>query len=81
MLPASDLSEIITNLAALNLQPNTTAQIPAAVPAPLLRPCSYLGRHGLHISAPTPTGHCGRSRKLGLTTGRRRALELIAAFP
>jgi hypothetical protein len=37
MLPASDLSEILTNLSALNLQPNTTAQILAAVLAPLLR--------------------------------------------
>jgi len=37
MLPASDLSEILTNLSALNLQPNTTAAILAAVLAPLLR--------------------------------------------
>jgi len=37
MLPASDITEILTNLAALNLQPNTTAQILAAVLAPLLR--------------------------------------------
>jgi hypothetical protein len=37
MLPASDLSEILANLSALNLQPNTAAQILAAVLAPLLR--------------------------------------------
>src|SRR5262249_7047128 len=37
MFPASDLSEILTNLSALNLQPNTTAAILAAVLAPLLR--------------------------------------------
>jgi lambda repressor-like predicted transcriptional regulator len=37
MLPAADLSEILTNLSALNLQPNTAAQILAAVLAPLLR--------------------------------------------
>jgi len=37
MLPASDLTEILANLAALNLQPNTAAQILAAVLAPLLR--------------------------------------------
>jgi hypothetical protein len=37
MLPASDLSAILTNLGALNLQPNTAAQILAAVLAPLLR--------------------------------------------
>jgi len=34
MLPASDLTEILTNLSALNLQPNTAAQILAAVLAP-----------------------------------------------
>ena len=37
MLPAADLTEILTNLGALNLQPNTAAQILAAVLAPLLR--------------------------------------------
>jgi len=37
MLPASDLTEILANLAALNLEPSTTAQILAAVLAPLLR--------------------------------------------
>ena len=37
MLPASDLTEILTNLSALNLQPNTAAQILAAVLVPLLR--------------------------------------------
>src|SRR5215472_11161708 len=36
MLPASDLSEIITNLAALNLQPSTAAAVLGAL-APLLR--------------------------------------------
>jgi hypothetical protein len=37
MLPAADLSEILANLSALNLQPNTAVQILAAVLAPLLR--------------------------------------------
>ena len=37
MLPAADLTEILANLSALNLQPNTAAQILAAVLAPLLR--------------------------------------------
>jgi primosomal protein N' len=37
MLPAADLTEILTNLSALNLQPNIAAQILAAVLAPLLR--------------------------------------------
>jgi len=37
MLPAPELSENLANLSALNLQPNTAAQILAAVLAPLLR--------------------------------------------
>lgn len=37
MLPASNLTEILANLSALKLQPNTAAQILAAVFAPLLR--------------------------------------------
>jgi hypothetical protein len=37
MLPASDLTEILANLAALNLQPNTAAAVLGAVLAPLLR--------------------------------------------
>src|SRR5262245_59543009 len=36
MLAAADLTEIIANLSALNLQPTTAAQILAAVLAPLL---------------------------------------------
>jgi len=36
MLPASDLTEILANLAALNLQPNTAAAVLGAL-APLLR--------------------------------------------
>ena len=37
MLPASNIADILANLSALNLQPNTAAQILAAVLAPLLR--------------------------------------------
>src|SRR5262245_62299812 len=37
MLPAADLSEIISNLSALNLQSDTIAQVLAAVLAPLMR--------------------------------------------
>jgi hypothetical protein len=37
MLPADTVAEIAANLAALHLEPNTTAQILAAVFAPLLR--------------------------------------------
>ena len=37
MLPASDLTEILTNLSALNLQPNTAAAVLGAILAPLLR--------------------------------------------
>jgi hypothetical protein len=37
MLPASSLTEIISNLAGLNLEPTTTAAVIGAVLAPLLR--------------------------------------------
>jgi hypothetical protein len=37
LLPAFDLAEIISGLAALHLEPTTVAQILAAVFAPLLR--------------------------------------------
>src|SRR5262249_50502703 len=37
MLPASNLAEILTNLAALNLQPNPAAAVLGAILAPLLR--------------------------------------------
>jgi hypothetical protein len=37
MLPASELTETLANLSALDLQPNITAQILAAVLAPLPR--------------------------------------------
>ena len=37
MLPASDMTEIIANLAALNLQPSTAAAVLGAILAPLLR--------------------------------------------
>jgi hypothetical protein len=37
MLPASDLTEILANLSALNLQPTTAAAVLGAVLAPLLR--------------------------------------------
>jgi hypothetical protein len=37
MLPASDLTAILANLSTLHLEPNTAAQILAAVLAPLLR--------------------------------------------
>ena len=37
MLPASDLTEIITNVASLKLEPTTTAAVLGAVLAPLLR--------------------------------------------
>jgi len=37
MLPAADLSEILTNLSVLNLQPNIAAAVLGAVFAPLLR--------------------------------------------
>jgi len=54
VLPADTIAEITTNLVALHLEPNTAAQILAAVLAPLMRnsgpdpeperPCKRVGR-------------------------------------
>jgi len=57
MLPADIIAEITTNLAALHLEPNTTAQILAAVFAPLLR------NSGPPVPAPElPPKHAQRRR-------------------
>jgi len=65
MLPAETIAEITSNLAALNLQPNTAAQILAAVLAPLLK-----------ISDPAPDPDLDRKRRrkrAGRPRGRSRA--------
>jgi transposase len=76
MLPASDLSEILANLSALNLQPNTAAQILAAVLAPLLR-----------SSDPDPPEDLPRQRasrprvRLRRTARRKKPKHRAAATP
>jgi hypothetical protein len=47
MLPAADLSEILANLSALNLQPSTAAAVLGAVLAPLLRTTAVTPQAGL----------------------------------
>jgi hypothetical protein len=60
MLPASHLAEIVTNLVGLRLEPDTTAQILAAVLAPLLR------------SSETPTPAVGQSKPRSAVSRRKR---------
>jgi Mn-dependent DtxR family transcriptional regulator len=95
MLPASDLSEILINLAALNLQPNTAAQILAAVLAPLLRrsserdapaiaPEQRLRSPGRRRSKPRRSllqKRKYRRRHLGPSEPRARAIEALKAKP
>ena len=78
MLPASDLSEILTNLAALNLQPNTAAQILAAVLAPLLR---RSGDRGIRDPGLPERRHkrAGRLRSHGAPRRRKKARRRVAA--
>jgi hypothetical protein len=65
MLPASDLTEILANLNALNLQPTTAAQILAAVLAPLLR--------SAEAEAPVlPRQHAERPRRRPRRTARSK---------
>jgi len=67
MLPAADLSEILTNLAALNLQPNTAAAVLGAVLAPLLRSSSPAP------VLPVPPQRAARPRSSPRPRKRRRA--------
>ena len=74
MLPADTLAEIISNLAGLNLQPTTAAQILAAVLAPLLRsdpdpPAGPLER----VSASSPPA--------AIPAARTRCSEVCQAEP
>jgi len=89
MLPASDLTEILTNLAALNLQPNTTAQILAAVLAPLLRSSnpdppedlSRRARGGQAQPKPCQAGPQKRKYQRGAPDARDRARAALRANP
>jgi len=77
LLPASDLTEILTNLSALNLQPNAAAQILAAVLAPLLRNSSPDVDPDLELQKKRgrPRGRLRRAsgRRRRKTRARRRA--------
>jgi hypothetical protein len=53
MLPADTIAAITTNLAALQLEPTTAAQILAAVLAPLLRSA----RQSIRCTASKPGRH------------------------
>ena len=65
MLPAADLAEILTNPAALNLQPTTAAQILAAVFAPLLRSSGDPELGDLRIQKRRYNAPVGRDRERG----------------
>ena len=68
MLPADIIAEITTNLAALHLEPNTAAQILAAVFAPLLR-----GSEVESQDDPVPKPRCKRAyRRAGRPRARAR---------
>ena len=79
MLPASDLAEILTNLSALKLQPNTAAQILAAVLAPLTR-----ADRSSEATDPSPKRAARsrrRSRRRPRAAPRRRKYKRRAARP
>jgi len=61
MLPASLFAEITTNIAALQLEPNTAAQILAAVFAPLLQSSDPVPEQ--HASRPGPKPRRGPRQK------------------
>jgi hypothetical protein len=75
LLPASDLAEILTNLSALKLQPNTAAQILAAVLAPLTR-----ADRSSEATDPSPK-RAARSRRRPRAAPRRRKYKRRAARP
>jgi len=74
MLPAADLTEILTNLAALNLQPNTAAQILAAVLAPLLRAGDPVPGGLLTADKPSPKRRAAPHRR-GRGSRRKRKYQ------
>lgn len=68
MLPASDITEILTNLSALNLQPATAAAVIGAVLAPLLR------NSAPDLPAPEEPPKA-RKRRAGWPRGRPRRIS------
>jgi len=87
MLPADTVAEITTNLAALYLEPNTTAQILAAVLAPLLRssdsdPPDLPRTRGERPRRPRSAARRKRTyRRHAPTEARDRALAALRANP
>jgi DNA-binding NarL/FixJ family response regulator len=92
MLAASDLSEILANLSALNLQPNTAAQILAAVLAPLLRRSETGAERITPVMGRSPSRRRSKPRRslpqkrkyrrrLGPSEPRARAIEALKAKP
>src|SRR6516165_8345954 len=89
MLPASDLAEILTNLAALNLQPNTAAAVLGAILAPLLRtaetPPAVLESQPSRRRSSSKRARGGRRkrkyRRSAPSEARDRALAALKADP
>jgi hypothetical protein len=75
MLPAADLAEILANLSALNLQPNTTTAVIGAILAPLLR-SSY---PGAPVSIPAIRSGKKPGRPRGPRRKRKRSVRVAAA--
>ena len=84
MLPAADIAEILTNLSALNLQPTATAQILAAVLAPLLRSSGDPGPLSAGPDLPRQRAGTPRGRRCGQgepRSGSNRRPHLQASPP
>jgi hypothetical protein len=87
VLPASDIAEILTNLSALNLQPTATAQILAAVLAPLLRssdpnpPVQQRQRAERPRAKPRKAAQPKRKYNRGPPDARQRAARALKANP
>src|SRR5262249_21748285 len=83
MLPAPELAQILSNLSALELQPDTAAQILAAILAPLMRSDASASPDTEPRMRPRsrPRGSWRRKRKYtrGMPGARARALELLRA--
>jgi hypothetical protein len=88
MLPASEFTEILTNLAALNLESNTAAQILAAVFAPLLRtspkpdhPVPKLPQKRARLARKAPQRKKPKRRTARPAEARERALAALKTNP
>src|SRR5215472_681881 len=88
MLPASELTEILANLAALNLQPNTAAAVLGAL-APLLRTAEtppailepQLSRRPRSSKRPRGVRRKRKYKRHAPTEARDRALAALKANP